>query len=212
MGLARKQPNTWGVLAAAAVGDYDNAEELVHTITEPTEQAEALARLVETAAASGDRDRATRLVEQLETIIRNPTEPTAEAEALTFLVRVAAAVGDQDKAIRLAEQAETIALTITNPDNRVRKLTDLVRAMANIGLLTQAEAITDAMTNSNANTVVLSKQQPEAFVAIARCAGEMKRVQLVALALRQGDWTISLNLLAAIDPSLLLTIVNQFFQ
>ena len=119
------------VKAMAAIRDYDRAEELVRTITEPAEQAEALAELVE-IVADADHDRATRLAKQAETIIRNSAEPTAKAEAVTFLMRVAAAVGDQDKAIRLAEQAETIALTITNPNDQAWALIDLVAATARI--------------------------------------------------------------------------------
>ena len=188
--------------AIATAGDYDRAEELIRTITEPTGQAAALVRLVEIVAAV-DHGRATRLTEQAEAIIGTPAEPRAEAQALTFLLRMAAAIGDQDKAIRLAEQAETIALSITDPHHQAGALIDLVTATVASGQLSRAETI--------AESIVPSSEQARGLAAIARAAGEMESRRLAALALRQGSWTISLDLLAVIDPSSLLTTADRFF-
>jgi len=63
-----------------AAGDLDRAETIARSITDPYQQAEALAAVAQAVADAGDLDRA-------ETIARSITDPYQQVEALAAVAR-----------------------------------------------------------------------------------------------------------------------------
>ncbi|MGC5284573.1 hypothetical protein, partial [Actinomadura citrea] len=104
----------------------DQAETVARSITDPSQQAEALASLTEAVADTGDLDRA-------EAIARSITDPSQQARALTSLAEAVADTGDLDRARLLTDQTETIARSITDPSQQAEALASLTEAVADTG-------------------------------------------------------------------------------
>ncbi|GGO01162.1 hypothetical protein [Nocardia rhizosphaerihabitans] len=130
------------IAAVVAVNDPDRAEAIAHTITDPYQQADALAKVTEVVAVN-DPDRA-------EIIAHAITDPDEQAAALT---RVAVVVAGFDP-----DRAEAIAHTITNQIRQSYALagTAVVVARADPD---RAETIAHTITNQ--------ERQSDAFAGIA---------------------------------------------
>ena len=159
-------PAAWARLAR-----FDHAEALARTITDPRNQAEALAALVTATAQAGDPDRA-------EDLTRTITDPAGQAEALAALATVAAQAGDTDRASRLAADAEALARTITDAVGQARALATVASVIARAGDSDRAEdlarTITDPACQARALATVAS--------VIAR-AGDSDRAEGLARAI-----------------------------
>ena len=131
-------------LVRARPGNLDEAtalaETTARTISDPEQQAQALAALAEVVVGAGDLDRAEALAQVI-------TDPEYRAQAQAALARAAAGAGDLDRAKALAERAETAARTVTNPDHQTRTLAVLVKAAAGAGDLDRAEALAQAIAD-----------------------------------------------------------------
>ncbi|MGP4101095.1 hypothetical protein [Nonomuraea sp. KM90] len=113
-----RQAEAFSLLLRAAAGGQDTArlaqqgEAAAHLVTDPYRQAQAMVRLVGAVAASGDFDRAERLVHAIDDSSRRP-------QALLALVRAVATSGDLGR-------AEKLARSLSDPVWRTRALVDLV--------------------------------------------------------------------------------------
>ena len=114
--------------AAAASGDYDRAEQIARSLTDPYWQARTLADAA-TAAASGDRDRARWLTDEAERIARSIiTHPNQQVRAVAAVAAAAAVSGDSDRARELMDDAERVARTIIDPYWQAQTLADMAAA------------------------------------------------------------------------------------
>jgi hypothetical protein len=134
--------------AAAREGDTDRVSRLAAgaetiartTITDPEEQAYALANVVGAAALTGDLDGA-------EALARTVAYPDARVGALAALADAAVQAGDPDRATRLAIEAEALARTATIPYFQARALDELSTAAVQAGDLDHAEALARTITD-----------------------------------------------------------------
>ena len=89
------------VIAIGQAGDLDRAEALARGVTNPEDEALALAGLATVAAQAGDLDRANQLVTDAEILARDITDREDRAEVLGELVTSIAQTGDLSRAARL---------------------------------------------------------------------------------------------------------------
>ena len=157
--------------AWARIGQPDRAEGLASGIpNDRGQRTVALTRLVAAVAASGDHDRAARLADEAETLIRQRTEPSWRVFELAELAETVAATGDDharaarlaDEVARLADEAETLIGRIADPVNRERALARLAGAVAAGGDHGRAEALAGQVTST--------QEQAEALVRLAVAA------------------------------------------
>jgi tetratricopeptide (TPR) repeat protein len=186
-------PSVW-----ATLGHLNRAEALARTITDPDQQAQALADLAGTLATAGQHD-------QAETLARTITHPYQQAWALARLADTLATAGQHD-------QAETLARTITNPYQQARALGDLAGTLATAGQHDRARTLA-ASAETLARTITNPDQQAEALADLAgtlATAGQHERGAIVlARALAIGDWRTSLHALAQLAPSALITLTDN---
>ena len=159
--------------AWAAIGHLDRAETLARSITNPYEQAQALAALARAAAQASDLDRAWALAGQAEALARSITNPDRQAQALADLARAAAS--DLDR-------AEALARSITNPYEQAQALADLARAAAQASdldrvwaLAGQAETLARSITNPYRQAQVLAS-----LAGVVAGAGDLDRAWALA--------------------------------
>jgi len=157
--------------AWARIGQPDRAEGLASGIpNDRGQRTVALTRLVAAVAASGDHDRAARLADEAETLIRQRTEPSWRVFELAELAETVAATGDDharaarlaDEVARLADGAETLIGRIADPVNRERALARLAGAVAAGGDYGRAEALAGQVTST--------QEQAEALVRLTVAA------------------------------------------
>jgi hypothetical protein len=116
---------------AALTGDFDRAERVVRTISEPELRATALGQLAALAAQAGDLSRARELAAKAEDLAHNIPDQVQHARVLSRLVTEFAQAGELGRARRLLGDAEEMAHTIANPTDQAQILTGLVTASAN---------------------------------------------------------------------------------
>ena len=124
----------------ARLDRFDHAEALARTITNPDDQAQALAQLASAAAQAGDPDRASRLAADADGVARAVTNPDDQAWALTEVASAAAQAGDPDR-------AEALARTINDPGAQARALAEVASAAAQAGDPDRAEALARTITD-----------------------------------------------------------------
>ena len=176
-------------------GDFDGAEALARTITDPRAQAQALAALVQGLATAGEVDRA-------EALARTITDPRAQAQALAALARVLTEADRGDEAARLIDRAETLAHTITNPRAQAQALAALARVLTEADRGDEAARLIDR-AETLAHTITDPRAQAQAYLASATAlTGKITEAsRFVALALATGQWSIALNVLVHLEPS-----------
>jgi tetratricopeptide (TPR) repeat protein len=172
--------------AAAMVGDVDRAAAIVGSLDNPSQQAGALAALVQDAALAGDLRQAEELarsisrpdprakalislangagaagdLDRAETIVGLIPSERHQAAAFAALTEVAAAVGNRGRATHFAQQTWTLAGIITRPDWREEAFVIAAKAMAAAGHLAQAREI--------AQTIVAPGPKAAAQAAIVK--------------------------------------------
>ncbi|MEV7009682.1 hypothetical protein [Streptosporangium sp. NPDC051022] len=195
---SRDQATALGELTAAVVklGDFDHAEELTRSITVAHERAQALAGLAAAAAKSGDLDRARRLIEEAEPHSRSATDSyDQQAAALTELAVAVAEAGDFDRAETLDRAADEL-------HGYVSASARLVVVMAESGDLDRAETF--------ARSIPGRRDRALALVGLAEFVEPVHARRLVAWALCESLWTISLNAIARIQPDALIAVAHDF--
>ena len=105
----------------------DRAEQVARSITDPDDQARALAGVAGRWPAAGDHDRA-------EQVARSITDPDEQARALASVAGAVAAAGDHDR-------AEQVARSITRPVRAGWALASVARAAAAAGDYDRARAL-----------------------------------------------------------------------
>ena len=149
-------PAVWARLAR-----FDHAEALARTITDPDDQAQALAAVASAAAQAGDPDRA-------EALARGITDPYARAQALAAVASAAAQAGDPDR-------AEALARGITDPYARAQALAAVASAAAQAGDPDRAEALARGITDPYARAQALA-----GLASAAAQAGDLDRASRMA--------------------------------
>lgn len=174
----REQALALLVGVTAAEGDVERAEELAAAMTNPHEQAGALAQLAEAVAAAGDHARAARLADRVETLVGQMTDPNTRLRILTRLVG-AVAIGDEARAGRLAAETEALIEQITHAAYQSAATAELVET------LVKAATKTSPVPGPPPSTSPLT----------------IRARRLVATALAVGSWPGVVVSLARIDPS-----------
>jgi Trypsin-like peptidase domain len=150
----------------ARLGQFQRAEAMARSITEPKAQAWALDRVAEALASVGQWDRA-------EQIARTMTDPNHQAIVLYQVAKTLASVGQWDR-------AEQTARTITGPFARVWTLHALIEALADVDrdrartLAEDAEQIARSITDPGDRT--------EALAAVAQALAAVDRDRALVLA------------------------------
>ena len=128
-------PAVWAML-----GHLTRGEALARSITNPYQQAKALAALAKAVASTGDLDRA-------EDLARSLTDPDIQTWALAAVAEAVASAGEVDRARGLADRVEALARSITDPNRQGRALAYLVKAVASTGDIDRAEALVGSITD-----------------------------------------------------------------
>ncbi|GAB3001458.1 tetratricopeptide repeat protein [Saccharothrix stipae] len=136
--VTNRNSNIPPVLPAVWVGlgHVDRAESIAYSIVDPTKRLEALTAVAAATAESGDRDRASRLLDQAEQLAHTMADgPDSHANALARVAGAAAEAGDPDR-------AEHIARTIADhPHAYANALVRMAGAVAEAGDVERAEEI-----------------------------------------------------------------------
>src|SRR5215831_3529124 len=178
--LAQRNSNIPTELPAvwATLGNPIRAEALARSITDPSEQAWALAAVAEALAMGGD-------LGQAETTARAITDPYEQARALAAVAEPLAKAGDLEQARRLAHQAETAARAITSPYGQARALAAVVEALAKAGDLEQARRLAH-QAETAARAITDPSVQAWALAAVAEAlakGGDLGRAETAARAI-----------------------------
>ncbi|MFB9539736.1 MULTISPECIES: hypothetical protein [Streptomyces] len=160
------------VARAVASSDPGRAEAIAHSITDPHQQADALAAVAK-AVTGSDIDRARQLAADAEVIARSVTNPHQQADALAAVAK-AVTGSDIDRARQLAADAEVIARSVTNPYRQARALTAVAKAMANSDpdmtrrLVAEVEAVVHTIVDRDRESWALAALA-EAMTAVGDC-------------------------------------------
>ncbi|MDG4827661.1 serine protease [Asanoa sp. WMMD1127] len=168
------------ILAMVAAGKpakavFDDVEQAAVAVDEVNEQANLLVKLMETAIAAGDHDRAERLVAAitfadrrhqvvaaLVAALAGAGDPRralriatavppqrARAAAVLEIARVALGAGDRARAVALTRDAERIASGSDAPPPSPWELTALARGFVSAGDVDRAEQVAAAITGNH---------------------------------------------------------------
>ena len=158
------------------------------SITDPSEQAWALAGVVEALATTGDVDRA-------EAVARSITDPSRQAWALAGVARALATTGDADR-------AEAVARSITDPSRQAVALADVVRMLIRVRK--------NVYRPGNAINSTNSVRDDIAVVQMAKTPDKERIQQLLASALTQTtESSALLHLIAEIEPAAVIKIAQN---
>ncbi|WP_433203987.1 caspase, EACC1-associated type [Nocardia sp. CA-107356] len=192
------------VIAMARVGDFDRAVALAEQISLSAHHREqASSKLVAVLAESGDIARAERLA-------RN-CAPRVRVTALTTVVNAYAAAGDRAAARALLTFTEGIAQRITSQRLRNGSTAALVVAAIRIGDTEHAEALARAADGPDVRAEALTHLAREIATSSDTLDGPLaaRLRQLLAEIWSLGSWYESLDILARIDPDLLVAIATE---
>ena len=170
-------PTVW-----AALGQITRAEALATSIISPDRPAEALARVAEALAVTGQHQQAARVAGQAETVARSVASPDRPVEALARVAEAMAAAGQHQQAARIAGEAEAVALSIFNPYQQGEALARVAEAMATAGQYEDAEHVAYGIDDDH--------QQAEAMARVAEAmatAGLYEDAERVAYFIRDAD-------------------------
>src|SRR5215831_10341000 len=178
--LAQRNSNIPTELPAvwATLGNPIRAEALARSITDPSEQARALAAVAEALAKGGD-------LGQAEITARAITDPSVQARALAAVAEALAKAGGLDQAHRLANQAATTARAITSPYGQARAMAAVAEALAKAGDLDQARRLAHQAATT-ARAVTDPSVQAWALAAVAQAlakGGDLGQAETTARAI-----------------------------
>jgi tetratricopeptide (TPR) repeat protein len=176
--------------AIAAAGDTRRAQAAADSITDPNSRAQALADVADVMMAAGELDRA-------QAVANSIANPGQRAESLAALAEALIAAGELDR-------ARAVASSITTPHLQARTLAALAKVLAAAGDPDRAEDVINSITESG----LLAK-------ALADLAGTVQPTRarrLVARAFSAGDWTLSLDALAKIQPFVLAQVADELLS
>ena len=171
--IPTRLPAVWAIL-----GQHVRAEALARSITDPDQQAQALAAVAGALARAGQHEQALATA-------RSITDPDQQALALAAVAEELAQDGQHELATAVAAQAETVARFITGPDQHEHTVVAVAGALARAGQHEQALATARSITDPD--------QQAQALAAVAdalMARGEMRQARHVAsMACAVGRWT-----------------------
>ncbi|MFD9733273.1 hypothetical protein [Umezawaea sp. NPDC059074] len=162
-------------------------------ITDPRWRTRALAELAVTAASRGDHAAASRFAEEAEAVCSTIAFTARKAMALTEIVTAVAVTGGLTR-------AEALARSIAVPHWRARATAELVSIVA--GDARKARVLAD--------TICEPDLRARAQVAIAARSTASEARALITSTLRTGEWIATLDVLARIEPAVVLAIGNDF--
>ena len=204
--------------AWAALGQATRAEALAISITDPYQQAGALAQVARALAGVGRYDQAEAMArsttdpylqaavltqvagalagagrhEQAEAVARSIADPGHQADALARVAGALAGAGLHEQAARVAGRAEAMARSTTDPYLQAAVLTQVAGALAGAGRHEQAEAV--------ARSIADPGHQADALARVAGAlagAGRHEQAEAVARSIadpgHQADalWSVS---------------------
>ncbi len=143
-----KLPALW-----AALGDITKAEALALSIADPLHQVEALSKVLPAAAATGNTERLSALIETAESKARQTSNESMQSQALLVLAEAVAAVGDP-------QRAGTMAQVITPVTCQVQAL---VAALLS-AIAAEDAAMTQTLTQQIEEVVSAADPQTRAYL------------------------------------------------
>jgi Trypsin-like peptidase domain len=144
------------------LGESRRGEALARSVTNPSDQAEALTTVAD-ALIDVDRDRALTLIADAEQTARSIPTSDAQVEALTTVADALIDV-DRDRALTLIADAEQTARGISSPDEQGWALQAVAEALAEAGQRDQAERLARGISDPDARA--------EAMGAVAKAQAE----------------------------------------
>jgi hypothetical protein len=159
-----------------------------------TERVHALNGAALAWAAAGDAGRALSLVRRAEDLETQLSDPQELYRARAAMARAAASAGDFDLALLLGRRVDGVT--------RNQSFTRLAQIAASAGQHGIAESFVREITSAD--------KQAEEFAALAATAlrdrAPARARHLAACALAAGTWTVSLPVLARIDPTIIIAL------
>jgi tetratricopeptide (TPR) repeat protein len=208
--LADRNTNIPASLPAlwATLGHHIRAEALAASITDPYEQARALAAVAGAVAEAGQHEQAATVArsitnsgwqaealaavagalteagqpEQAATMARSITDPDGQAEALAAVAGALTEAAQPEQAATMASQATTVARSVTNPDGQAQALAAVAGALAKAGQHEQAATMASQATTV-ARSVTNPYEQAEALTVVAGAlakAGQHEQAAAIA--------------------------------
>jgi hypothetical protein len=150
----------------AAVGEIEQAQTVVGSITDPNQRMNALVAVTRSAAAAGDSEGATRIAIEAAALARTAPDPNRQVNALSRVAEVLADVGHAEHAAAIATEVETAVRSITDrePHRRVRTLLRVAQVRAAAGDIeeagtaaAEAEAVARSITDPSKRAGALAK-------------------------------------------------------
>jgi len=192
-------------MVAAGYADRAKAVARASGDRQPREVAELLDRalvdLVEAVAIASDTHDAGVVARPAAIVIRRVTDQTRRREALIGLAQEVTAASGADQAAVLVERAEILVDSVTDRRLQAMVLVNLARAVAAAGEPRWAEDLARSIGDLNTWARALADAAQGIEPVHAR--------RFIALALRLGDWTISLTALALVQPEVLTTVIAR---
>ncbi|MET7978727.1 hypothetical protein ABZW44_38170 [Streptomyces mirabilis] len=159
-GVAEPARRAWPVIgivkAAALTGDTERAERLARSVEESGPRGQSLARWARVCADAGDRDEATRLIDEAVTAADALTDPFPAAGLRLMLARTALANGGPERARALLDDAQALTAELPTPAQRTSLLPDLLRERARCGEGERAERAALEETDTHLRTQCLT--------------------------------------------------------
>lgn len=153
--------------AVARVGEFERAEQIAHSITDPERRALALAALAQGAAAAGDFERAAK-------VTRSIGDPLQQ-RGLGTSARATSGTGELDRARRSAVDAEQMARGAADPGWQAHMLPSFADAAVAGALddikrlIADADTVGDSLTDQAAKDLWLTR-----LAEVASLAGDFE--------------------------------------
>jgi tetratricopeptide (TPR) repeat protein len=223
----------------ASAGQYQQAEKVARSITDPYWEVRALAYIAKDLARSGYKRRAVVLAEHAESAARSASSRYFPKGRALVAVSVALAEAGQ------ASLAETVARSIPEPDYCVEALAELVKILAKSGdkrealvIAVRAESVARSINNpwvkaraltaiaesvacsgqhgsavTIANSISVPGSQARALVLVARLlmgVGDLQTARrIAAVACSAGRWSDVAPVVMLADPSAFIVIADM---
>lgn len=201
------------VRVLVAIGDLDGAQAAAGSTSDPGEQAMARGALVQSLLAAGELERAEALV----STITRPGEAAAggmlayaqmqsiaRINALSDLARALMAADRPEQAADVVRTAVDLAGPAPNPRLIRDTIPTLARAMAAVGRQDEAEYLADSVADVDIKA--------QSLIAVATQTSPADTRRLVAEALVLSRWTKPLELLAEIEPHVVIAVADEFMD
>jgi hypothetical protein len=115
--------------------------------------------------------------------------------------------GGHDRAKVMTDQAEALAFTVAKPSDQVKALVAVAEAVAVIGDQDRATTLAHQAENL-VSTIIDPDDQARALAALARRGDPGRARSLIAQAFSVGHWTIPLDALAHLEPTVLTAVAD----